>query len=184
MKGELTMFSKVIIRRRCRAWRGSSIVEFAASLTVFICFFLIPAISLLSMPARYMIADSLIRGAANRLSVALTRKDAFAKMKNDRSWQIMAAKFGVQMRNPQLALIISGENGNSKLVVRDANTEIPREWLPNGNNKPAVYSVELSAQGDVAIPGIYRPISMNFKGRSHWENLSRNPATGRFYINE
>jgi hypothetical protein len=76
--------------------------------------------------------------------------------------------------------------------------KMPEEWLPNGSKSPCNYEIVLKVSVDmepllfmqknreslINIPGLSSSARLNLCSTSAWENLARDPATTKFYINE
>lgn len=112
-------------------------------------------------------------------------------LSTDTWWSDFASNCGVTVTNKQLKVIVCGANESDKLTVTNAQ-EIPDDWLPEGAKGPCVYTVNMEVDilvspvfcGSNGIPGITAPVPMNIAAHSHWENLSRDPKTKEFFINE
>lgn len=188
--------------KRSRSNRGSSIVEFAASLTMFFCFFLVPIIDIAFVPARYMLVETSLDKVVHRMVLSEKRSQAM-KFLNSGSWKQSVERWGVKVTDAKANLIVCDDTGNSKMVLENGK-DVPANLLPNGTHLPngevvtPLYAMELVAKVDVpplfsskiGLPGFSQPISFTFRHRGQWENVSPDPLTTssptavKYYINE
>lgn len=106
---------------------------------------------------------------------------------------------GIEVDQIALRLRISrvptraGDSVESILV--SAPQQIPKEWLPDGTKSPCIYMFELDTKlkmspalvfsaGISQIPGLNAPIPIIVRSMREFEHTGRNPATGKFFINE
>ncbi|MBX9695431.1 MAG: hypothetical protein K2Z81_23805, partial [Cyanobacteria bacterium] len=72
---------------------------------------------------------------------------------------------------------------------------VPKEWLPDGKKSPCTYTLELEVKSTiapavllstkgVAVPGLTCPVPITITAAHEWENLGRNPLTGKYFLTE
>lgn len=172
-----------------RRKKGQAIVEFGPAMVLFVCCFLAPMIDVSFIPVRYFITQGVLNETAHRLCLAEKRTDAKSIAENG-WWTGFLHNCGVTVHPEPLRVMVCGNDGN--VVAYNAAEPIPSPYLPGGAKSPCVYAMELNVKADISplfhgstgLPGFTAPVSMNMSGRSNWENLSRDPATRKFYINE
>lgn len=177
--------------RRRRSKRGGSIAEFGAAFLVLVVFIFIPLINACFVAVRYFIATGAITEYVHRLSLTERRSQAVSMLTSDTWWSDFSSKCGVTVTNKKLSVVICGANEGDKLTLNQIQ-DVPANWLPSGDKGPCVYTIQLDVDVDVApvyaggsgCPGITAPLPMKISAHSDWENLSRNPKTKRYFINE
>lgn len=102
---------------------------------------------------------------------------------------------GVKAKAASLTMVIESQTTpNSNIRVLDP-AEIPSDWLPNGKSCPCLYRLELSVKAEVEplflmrfggnpIPALNAPVPLTVTNSAIWENLGRDPLTGKYYLNE
>ena len=177
--------------RRRRSKRGGSIAEFGAAFLVLVVFIFIPLVNACFVAVRYFIATGAITEYVHRLSLTERRSQAVSMLTSDTWWSDFSSKCGVTVTNKKLSVVICGANEGDKITLNQTQ-DVPSTWLPNGDKGPCVYTIQLDVDVDVApvyaggagCPGITSPLPMKISAHSDWENLSRNPKTKRYFINE
>lgn len=177
--------------RRQRTKRGAAITEFSTALTVFTCFF-VAIVDLAFVPARYLLVHTSLENVVHQLALSEKRTEAVQYLDNDANWKKKVESFGVTVKGAKIGMLILDNSGDTKLSL-DGTAPVPKQWLPNNDKVPHVYALELSCDVDIpplfkggigGIPGFNKPITFKIKNRSQWENLSPDPLTGQYYINE
>lgn len=179
------------IKKCARSNRGGTIAEFGAAFLVLVVFIFIPLVNASFVAVRYYLATGAINEYVHRLSLTEKRSQAVTMLTTDTWWSDFASKCGVTVTDKKLKLLACGANEGDKLTVNGSDA-LPDNWLPNGPKGPCVYEVQLDVNVNVApvysggagVPGITSAVPMTISARSHWENLSRNPKTKRYFINE
>lgn len=177
-------------KQKSRRERGTAITEFGAAFVVLVIFFFIPLVNLSFIGVRFLMAQGAVLEFAHRLALAEKRNDSYTTLASDTWWSDFCNKCGMNVTRSNLDLLISAAD-NSQLRLR-AGEQVPSQWLPGGSKSPCVYTYDLSVtisippiySGGPAIPGITAPLAFQLDGRSAWENLSRDPATTEYFINE
>jgi len=157
----------------------------------------VPLLDLMIVPVRWMLAQELANDYARRLAMCETFRQSYALMDADPS---LAARLqqlgGVKAESISLRLRISRIGAASEeAVVVDQPGKIPQEWLPNGSKAPCEYFLELDIKSllspailvsipGTTVPGLTTPIPVVIRASHEWANLSMNPNTQMFYINE
>ena len=176
--------------KRNRTVRGAAVAEFAAGLAIFICFFFVPIVNLLFVPARYLLVRTYLENVAHHMALCEKRSDAMQYL-NDQTWRSAIDRLGVNIKSAQANIIIC-DNSGTDIYSLSGIAPMPPQYLPNSKNAPHIYALELSVVADVPplfggnkeLPGFTGPITLTFKSRSQWENLSPDPVTGTYFIDE
>jgi hypothetical protein len=178
------------MRSNTRKNRGH-ITEFAAALIVLVCFFLVPLLDMGFVPVRYWLASGAASDFSHKLSHCEKRTDAYDRLLTDTWWQNFLGACGVTVSGTTLKLIVCGNNASQEAEFAEGQT-LPPQWLPNGQNGPCVYSLDLETKIDVSpffrvhipLPLLDGPLSFKITSRSQWENLACDPTTMEYYVNE
>ena len=176
---------------RNRKARGHAITEFAVGLIVLIAFVFAPLFNIAIVPIRYLIVEGAMTEMAHRIVLCEKRSEAYAMFTSDPWFNSILEKCSVTVANPKLTLTIISKDGSSQTTVANG-VAIPEQWLPDGSNKPSLYSMGLSADCSIAplfssaagLPGFTSPITMHLHTSSPWENFGRNPVTTQYFVNE
>lgn len=179
--------------RTQRRKTGSTVMsEFAAGTCILVCFLLIPIFNIAFLPVRFMISNGVLAELTHRLSHCDTRTESYKVMAGDTWWKNTLAKCGVTTSGEQLTLLISSSDGSRSVALKQGDV-VPSDWLPGGKNAPCIYSLEtkMNCSADplfkttsIDVAGLTKPVTLSMTGRSQWENLSRDPRTLAYYINE
>lgn len=176
---------------RKRSQSGGAIAEFGAAFVVLVIFFFVPLVNLGFIGVRYFIAQGLIQEYVHRLSLAEKRSEAYASLATDSWWKDFCDRCGVTVAGRELSMVVCGANGTDKIAVA-GGSPISSQWLPGGSKGPCIYTFDLVVDveippiytGGPAVPGITAPIPLKIQAHSNWENLSRNPVSTEYFINE
>ena len=179
------------INSRVRNRRGGTIAEFGAAFVVLVLFVFVPMVNLSFIAVRYFIAQGLIQEYVHRLALSEKRSDAYVSVNTDTWWKEFCDRCGVTVSDKTLKLLVCGETSPEKISI-PAGTPVGPQWLPGGAKAPCIYTLDLVVSVDIppvynggpAIPGITSPIPLKIEGHSNWENLSRNPVSTEYFINE
>lgn len=178
-------------RAKNRSKRGGAIAEFGTAFVVLVIFFFVPLVNLSFIAVRYFIAQGLVQEYVHRLAQCEKRTEAYGMLSSDVWWKEFCDRCGVTIGTPELKLLICGSSSPEKISVAQG-TPVSSQWLPGGVKAPCIYTMDLVVDvlippvynGGPAVPGITAPLPLKIEGHSNWENLSRNPASTEFYINE
>jgi hypothetical protein len=170
--------------------RGLPIAEFVSALGIFIFFVLIPLADLTAMPVRFLIGYSMILDFTHKLSLSETRSQAITLAGSSSSYEQMARQLGVPIGNSELSVLC--KNNKSETLTVENNKPIPRAWLPGGTKGPCTYllqnkvkiKIEPLLSLGLKVAGITAPLSVTLQSDAPWKNLSCDPLTREFYINE
>jgi hypothetical protein len=176
---------------KSRTERGAALTEFTAAFVVLVIFFFIPLVNMSFIGVRFFIAQGAVQEFVHRLALAEKRSDSYNTMSSDSWWSDFSKNCGLQIGSTKLDMIVSATNTADQVRLAQGQP-VPPEYLPGGAKAPCIYTYELSVDinippiyaGGPSIPGITTPIPLKLAGRSAWENLSRDPATTEYYINE
>ena len=179
--------------RQQRSKIGSAAMsEFAAGTCILVCFLLIPIFNIAFLPVRFMISNGVLSELTHKLSHCDTRTESYKVMSGDTWWKRTLANCGVTTTGEQLTLLISSSDGTKSVALNQGDV-VPSDWLPGGKNAPCIYSLEtrMNCSADplfkstaIDVAGLTKPVTLSMTGRSQWENLSRDPRTLAYYINE
>lgn len=179
-------------RRLKRKALGAALSEFAAAFLVLVVFLFIPLVNMSFVAVRFFIADGAVKEFAHRLSLCEKRSDAYESLSSDSWWREFCAKCGVEMSEPKLSLLVCSADGAEKIIL-GSGQQVPAAWLPGGAKAPCIYSLDLSVDlmiqpvyngGGPPVAGLTQAIPFTLNGKSNWENLSVNPASKHYFINE
>jgi len=171
-------------------------VEFAAAISILVGFLIIPLIDFAVVPIRWMLAQELVNDYARKLALSEKFSQSFARMEADPSLRTRLQRLGgVTANSVSLHLRISRVNKRGDEIVCERPLRVPPAWLPDNAMSPCAYSLELIVDASispailfsldgVSIPGLTTPIPIMIKASHEWGNLSRNPSSGEFFINE
>jgi hypothetical protein len=169
---------------RPRTKKGQ-VSEFGAVFCAMILFVFLPLLNFSFMPVRFLITQGIFCEFSRRLGHCEKFTEAQALMAKDARWLQMLGLCGVNVSNPKLELLVTTGDGSRSAVFTGGN-KLPDEWLPGGANSPCIYSIGL--KGDCTISALYQgplqPAVVKVAGHSQWENLSKDPKSIDYFINE
>lgn len=191
--------SKNRMRRMIGLERNSNgsaqISEFGAVLFLLISCIVLPLLNLSIIPVRYAMGKSIIATEARSLAKSETFSEAIKRNQQvDDRWKQIQALGGITVKDSTLSLTIDSTKSKLQKTFSAPRT-IPPSFLPNGNESPCVYMLDLTVNVEIAplvtvswqqwnIPGLSGPIAIQFNESSAWENLGLDPVTGEYYINQ
>ncbi len=187
-------------RKRLRTQRGAApIAEFAAGLIILISLVFVPLLDLTIVPIRWMLAQELVNGYARKLALCESFSGSFRVMEADPSLATQLKNLGgVSVQSIKLYLRVTRVFRYphvEEIRIVETPGQIPRPWLPDGDNRPCAYALVLEVRSlmspaillpnkDFDVPGLTRPIPIVITALHEWENLGRNPTTGSYFLNE
>lgn len=186
-------------QRLARRSQIGSIAEFAPALTILIFFVVIPLLDLTIVPVRWMLAHELLNDYSRKLALCETFSQSYSAMNADPSLQNRLQNLGgVTVESLRLTLRISRvfkEPHPEEVLVVTSPGQIPPAWLPDGAKAPCSYALNVEIQSKMApaimvpirnvyIPGLSAPIPLTISSSHEWENFGRNPANGKYFLNE
>lgn len=174
-----------------RSQKGAALTEFSAAFVVLVIFFFVPLVNLSFIGVRFFIAQGAVQEFVHRLALAERRSESYSTLTADTWWSDFCKNCGLQIGTTKLDMIVCATNTADQIRLAQGQ-HVPSDFLPGGAKAPCIYSYELTVDisvppiysGGPAVPGITTPIPLKLAGRSAWENLSRDPATTEYYINE
>jgi len=189
------MLEKSIVRSK----RGSQIAEFGAALVLLSLFLVLPLLDLLIVPIRWMMAQELINAYVRNLAMCETFSQSIQTMEADPSLRTRLIRLGgVEIQSTNLLIKVTRISQNPALVksieVSKPGT-IAAQWLPDGALAPCGYSLVIDVKAAISpglllrweqasMPGITAPFPISVSASHEWVNLGKDPATGKFFINE
>jgi len=167
---------------RSRGQNGS-IPEFGSAFMFLIVFVLLPLLNLSFVPLRYMLCEGVISNLTRRLAHCEKYSDAEKMLTNETWHRNFLNTCGVNVRNERIRLVASSNAGGGNRVKQG---DLPDEYLPGGSFSPCIYSLEVQADCTISAlyQGPFKPATIKLTTHSQWENLSKNPKTAQYFINE
>ncbi len=189
------------MRTLARGQKGSQTIEFAAALTLLVTFILIPWIDISVILMRWMMAHEMISASSRELAFCETFGQSCKNLQAQPALKNrLTAIGGVDVQSMDLQLRIARvrrtSDVNSEEVFLVTNPgQIPPAWLPDGAKAPCTYSLLLKVNFlmspawllsgvSCSIPGLTVPVPLSITILHEWENLGKNPISGRFFVNE
>jgi len=169
---------------RPRTKKGQ-VTEFGAVFCILILFVFLPLLNLSFIPVRFMISQGVFSEVSRRLGHCEKFSEAQDLITKDQQWLQLLSLFGVTVNKPQLELLVTTSDGKRSAVFNGAS-KLPDEWLPGGANSPCIYSVGLKADCTISAlyQGPFQPAVVRVAAQSQWENLSKDPKSLYYFINE
>lgn len=176
---------------------AASITEFGAVLLM-ILFLVLPFLNLAIIPVRYAVAKSIVSTEARNLAKCETFSEAIKTNLKSKRLSSLRELGGIRVVKSQLTLVV--EEARSKIIYPFTSPRsIPQQLLPDGKNNFAYY-LELTVDVEIhpliatsngqtqipdqaRIPGLTGPIRLKVQEVAAWENLSRDPMSGEFFLN-
>ena len=182
------------MKRGVRSYRGANLLEFSAIFSVLVLFVLVPLVDLAAVPARMAFANAAVRDAVHNLALSSKFSQAQSTLAAGSLLQARINSIsGASLVSNTLSIMATNSKGSSSFSSPGA---IPSNWLPDGEGGPYRYNLVLSCVVDISplflvgsdsgvdVPGLTRPFRANITESYAWENLSKNPETQQFYLNE
>ncbi len=190
MKNNCLAKGIIVVPRVMRGERGELMAEFAAALAILICCIFIPLTNLAAVPVRYLIGYSMVSEFTHKLSLAEKRSQAITLTRVSSPFEKFAREFGISVGDSELSVLC--KNNESETLTVANKEPIPQAWLPGGSKGPCIYllqnRVDITIQPILSLslkaPGLTSPLSLTVQSDAPWENLSCDPLTRQFYINE
>lgn len=178
-------------RAKQRQSRASALFEFSSGLTLFIGVVLIPFVDMSFLAARYVLANNYLQTVAQKVAMLDKRSEVSTYLTKESNWQQVITSMGFKVNSADFDMVVCNNAGNN-LVKFAGNSPLPATFLPNSSNQkndPRIYELELNVNAEITpmflgVLNWSKPINLKLKSRAPWENLSPDPDTGKFYINE
>ena len=168
-------------------------MEFAAVFAVLVLFIIMPLINLAAVPIRMAFANAAVKDCVHKLALSSKFSQAMDTLAGN---SLLRARLdtitGVTLNTQKLTLIATNSQGASAPFGGPGS--ISQEWLPDGKSAPYRYNLELSCDMDISplftlehfgsVPGLTEPFRAHFREVYAWENLSKDPSTQQFFLNE
>lgn len=188
------------MRISLRSERGSQTVEFGAALALFVSMILVPIINYSVIPLRWILANQLVSTNARKMSFCETFSQSQRMLRSEPSLgKHLEDIGGIEVKSVDLGLLATRINGRGSdrdsLFIANPG-QVPPHWLPDSTNGgPCTYSLVLKVSMNIspAIPvsssgpkimGLTAPFPATITVMREWENLGRDPVSGKFYLNE
>lgn len=168
-----------------------SLAEFAPAFTIFIIAGVIPLICSLIIPVRFCIAQGLIDQTTQRLSRCEKMSLACKIFQEDEQWVDFLTLCGLKTKDKHLSIVVVGTSEQGVEIEQPA--AIDRRLLPAAGSPSHSYVLRLKANLEmkpvfasclVPIPGVTTPLKVALKSDRVWENMSCDPETRQYYVNE
>ncbi|HEY9869369.1 MAG TPA: hypothetical protein V6D08_09405 [Candidatus Obscuribacterales bacterium] len=173
--------------------RGHVMAEFAPALFVLLFGVMLPLLDLAFVPIRYTAAYAMVRNQDQELALSRTAGDAHQALQLDGQWKARLAGCGAKVKKSELVMVVTDRSGGRHAFSLGQRGYIPSELLPDGENAPCVYRLQLRVELGIApllsmsgkgVPGLTSPMPVTIVTSAAWENLGRDPETKEFYLNE
>jgi hypothetical protein len=167
--------------------------EFAPALFVLLFGVMLPLLDLAFVPIRYATAYAMVKNQVQQLALSRTASDARQSLQRDGQWKARLAGCGAEVKRTELVMVVTDRSGGRHTFSVGQKGCIPSDLLPDGENAPCVYRLQLRLDlaiapllslGGNGIPGLTAPFPVTISMLSAWENLGRDPETQEFYLNE
>ncbi|MBX9567839.1 MAG: hypothetical protein K2X77_03050 [Candidatus Obscuribacterales bacterium] len=177
---------------KIRSSLGANMLEFSAVFAVLILVIILPLVDLCAIPIRYFFANTAVKETIHTLALSTKFSQAQAALSSGSLLQArLNAITGVSLNKADLSLVANSAGGSSTFGSPGSVSE---NWLPDGKDGPYRYKLELTCDLDISplfmiasdssIPGLSAPFRTKIVESYAWENLSKDPNTGQFYLNE
>jgi hypothetical protein len=176
--------------------RGSHIAEFGAALVLIAVALIIPLVDLAIVPVRWMMAQELVNNVTRQLAFCESFSQSIERLKSKPSLEDRLNRLGgVRVRAVQLGIRAAKIFEAGQFLFVDEPGKLPEEWLPKQGRTPCTYTLLLEVKVDLcpavlfpgvgnAVPGLTGPFPMVLSSCHAWENLSLDPESRQFFINE
>lgn len=171
-----------------RSTQGANLLEFSAVFAVLVVVILLPLVDLCAIPIRTFFASTAVKETIHTLALSSKFSQARSSVKGVLQPRLDAIT-GVSLRSADLSLVANSSSGSATF-----SGSVPETWLPDGKNGPYHYKLLLTCEMDISplfligaggdIPGFSSPFRTKISESYAWENLSKDPATGQFFLNE
>ena len=180
---------------KMRSNRGQQTAEFGAAIVILVTCIFVPMIDLAIVPVRYGLAQNIVASYARKLGLSEKFSQAVAESQSDDLKDQLLKLGGVRLKQIDVQMVAASSKDEGAQTAADRPGGLGRDWLPDGSRCPCNYSLEVKVIcgieplillniGGSAVTGLNAPFKTTLLGRSQWENLGRNPASGEFYLNE
>ena len=189
--------SGIVKRSRFRRteYGAAQVTEFGAALFILLGCVVLPLLNMAIIPVRYGMGKSIVTAEVRRLARSESFSEALASVTSESSkWQQLNAIGGIDVNETELSMTIESTKTKQIETFRAPKT-IPARVLPEGKDSPCVYLLDLKVDvaihplvsiswTNIRIPGLTGPIPIRFHEVAAWENLTRDPVTGDFFLNQ
>lgn len=161
--------------------------EFAVAFTLVLAVTM-AVINICFLPVRYLFCQAVMSELADTAGHCEKLSDANKLVKQDASWKARLASVGVTISKEELILLATTSDGKGKLRINAAQA-VPDEWLPGNSKGPFIYSVILQASCTIAPAvhskdGLFGPVTIPVRCGSQWENISLDPKSSKYFLQE
>jgi hypothetical protein len=173
-----------------RSKRGQQLVEFSCVFVLLVCGIAIPLLNLGIVPIRWALSYSFLENSVRNLARCETFSEALRTNAQDNSMDdALASLGGVTVDKAHLYLQLHSEKRGTKEI--DMPGKVPQEWLKGDSQVFLTRCVEISISPLITsrpfglkIEGVNSPVKVCLVASSPWENLSKNPLTCEYFVNE
>ena len=184
--------SRSVGRTECGA---AQVTEFGAALFLLLGCIVLALLNMAIIPVRYGMGKSIVTAEVRRLARSESFGEALASVTAETSkWQQLNAIGGIDVKETELSMTVESTKTKRVEIFRAPKT-IPARLLPDGSDCPCVYLLDLKVDvaihplvsvswTNIHIPGLTGPIPIRFHEVAAWENLTRDPVTSDFFMNQ
>ncbi|MBX3150117.1 hypothetical protein KF728_08230 [Candidatus Obscuribacterales bacterium] len=167
-----------------RRSKKGNMSEFGSAFLLLITFIFLPLLNMSFVPVRYMICEGALTELCRRLAHSERFSDAQAMLAKEQWYKTLLNQCGVTVSGEKLTVLVTTADG-ARSTIKQSGV-LPSEWLPGGSNGPCIYSLELKADCTISAlyQGPFKPAKMTLRTHSQWENLSKDPGSLEYFINE
>jgi len=181
--------------RKRNSLGAAQVTEFGAALFLLFSCIVLPLLNMAIIPVRFGMAKSIINNQVRKLAKSESFGEALKTNQIEAAkWESIQAIGGIVVKDCQLKMVVESTR-SKKSESFYAPKSIPASWLPEGSEGPCVYLLDLRVDAEISplvtfavankhIPGLTGPIPFKFREVAAWENLSRDPVTGEFFVNQ
>lgn len=176
--------------------RGSQIAEFGAALVLVSMAIIIPSVGYSILPVRWIMAQEIVKSSARKLALSESFSESLERLSARPSvLEQLNSIGGIKVDTIKLLLKATKVMQPGQSITVEAPGKLGKDWLPDRGNIPCTYTLILEARVKLSpalllpataphLPGINGPIPLILSAAHEWENLSMNPESGRYFINE
>lgn len=176
--------------------RGSQLAEFSAALLLFVLFVIVPIVDFMIVPVRAVMVQQIMTKQARRLAFAESFGKAIEMLDADSEFfESLLMLGGLRIDGRKLYLQVGNASDKKDALMVSSPGSVPERLLPSNPESASSYKLVLEMDllfspafllngSGMKIPGISAPFPLTMRACHAWENLGKNPESGKFYLNE